>query len=64
MNVNRELVLVATQSSTPLAEKIAGELGLAFSEMKRKHFADGESYHAFPCNISGKTPDYNRGYLR
>lgn len=54
MDVKRELVLVATDSSTPLAKKIAGEMGLAFSEMKRKHFADGESYHAFPCNISGK----------
>ncbi len=46
------LVVVANQASTPLARKVADLLGVEFSEMIRKEFADGEIYHAFPTRIS------------
>ena len=50
----RNLVLVANEASTPLAVKVAAELGIEFSEMVRKEFADGEIYHAFPREIAEK----------
>ena len=48
------LVLVANEVSTPLARKVADLLGVEFSEMIRKRFADGERYHAFPTRIAEK----------
>ena len=47
-------MLVANQATSDLGRKIAGELGLEFSEMIRKQFADGEIYHAFPEDVAGK----------
>jgi len=54
MSDKNDCMLVATQDSTPLARRIAGELGIGFSEMIRKRFADGEIYHAFPGEVAGK----------
>lgn len=54
MEIQRDLVLVANEASTPLAREVAEHLGLPFAEMIRKRFADGECYHAFPGDISGK----------
>lgn len=54
MEIQRDLLLVANQASTPLAQKIADSLDVPFSEMIRKRFADGEYYHAFPSDLSGK----------
>jgi ribose-phosphate pyrophosphokinase len=54
MEIQRDLLLVANQASTPLAQKIADNLDVPFSEMIRKRFADGEDYHAFPSDLSGK----------
>ncbi len=54
MEIQRDLLLVANEVSTPLARKIARNLGVSFSEMIRKRFADGEYYHAFPADLSGK----------
>lgn len=48
------LILVANEPSTELGRKVAGCLGIPFSEMVRKTFADGEGYHAFPRSIAGK----------
>jgi ribose-phosphate pyrophosphokinase len=45
-------VLVANEASTPLARKVADDLGIEFSEMIRKRFSDGERYHAFPAEIN------------
>jgi ribose-phosphate pyrophosphokinase len=45
---------VANEASTALAQKIADSLGVPFSAMIRKRFADGECYHAFPSDLSGK----------
>ena len=50
----KDLMLVACQDSAPLARKIAAELGIEFSELVRKQFADGELYHAFPGEVAGK----------
>lgn len=47
-------MLVAGQDTIPLARKIAVELGVEFSELVRKQFADGEQYHAFPNEVAGK----------
>ena len=49
-----DIMMVANEASTGLARKVAGELGRPFSEMVRKHFADGECYHAFPGDLAGK----------
>ena len=48
------MLLVANEASTTLAKNIAEYLGVSFSEMMRKRFADGERYHAFPADVSGK----------
>ncbi|BDD86630.1 ribose-phosphate diphosphokinase [Desulfofustis limnaeus] len=50
----RELVLVATEASTPLAQRVAAVMGIECAEMVRKCFADGEVYHAFPANVAGR----------
>jgi ribose-phosphate pyrophosphokinase len=49
-----DIMMVANEASTGLARKVARELGQPFSEMVRKHFADGECYHAFPGDLAGK----------
>jgi len=54
MNNISEYILVANQASTDLGKKIAADLGIAFTSMIRKQFADGEVYHAFPENIEGR----------
>lgn len=51
---NNNLMLVANQASRELGVRVADELGTPFSDMVRKTFADGESYHAFPSAIAGK----------
>jgi len=48
------VILVANRASTPLANKVAERLWMPFTEMERKQFADGESFHAFPQSVSGK----------
>ncbi|MEN8189857.1 MAG: ribose-phosphate diphosphokinase [Thermodesulfobacteriota bacterium] len=50
----RERVLVANEASTDLAVKVAAECGMEFYEMITREFADGERYHAFPCEIAEK----------
>lgn len=47
-------MVVANEASTELGRKVAAALGLPFSEMTRKRFADGETYHAFPADVAGK----------
>jgi len=48
------VVLIANEASTELGQRIAERLWITFTEMVRKRFSDGECYHAFPENISGK----------
>lgn len=47
------ILLIANQASQDLARKVSKELNISFTEMNIKRFADGELYHAFPCDISG-----------
>ncbi len=47
-------MVVANEASTVLGRKVADALGHPFFEMIRKHFADGETYHAFPADVAGK----------
>jgi ribose-phosphate pyrophosphokinase len=54
INKNSNYVVVANRASTDLGIKLAAELGLDFTSMIRKDFADGENYHAFPEDIAGK----------
>lgn len=54
MTDRENLVLVANEASTPLARNVAAVLGIGFTELIRKQFADGECYHAFPCSLSGR----------
>ena len=54
MQNKENVVLVANEASTELGHKLAERLWLPFTEMIRKRFSDGESYHAFPTSISGK----------
>jgi ribose-phosphate pyrophosphokinase len=54
MQNKENVVLVANEASTELGQKLAERLWLPFTEMIRKRFSDGESYHAFPTSISGK----------
>ncbi len=54
VTTDSEYMVVANEASTDLGQKIAGELGLGFSEMIRERFADGETYHAFPEEVAGK----------
>ena len=54
MKASTEYVVVANQASTDIGIKVAAALGLDFTHMERKLFADGENYHAFPEDIAGK----------
>lgn len=48
------IVLTANEASEPLARKLAAELKVPFSGMRRQRFADGELYHAFADPVAGK----------
>ena len=54
MTTKENVILVANSASTPLGYKLAERLWMPFTEMERKHFADGEVFHAFPGSVSGK----------
>ncbi len=53
MTRRENLLLLATQDSIPLADKVASELQIEWTPMVRKQFSDGEIYHAFPRDVSG-----------
>lgn len=54
MGIKENVVLVANQASTLLANRLAERLWLPYTELQRTEFADGEIYHAFPEAIAGK----------
>jgi len=54
MTDKENIVLFANESSVHLGRRVATELNIPFTEMVRKHFADGELYHAFPEALTGK----------
>ncbi|MCL7488011.1 MAG: ribose-phosphate diphosphokinase [Desulfobulbaceae bacterium] len=53
MTPRNNILLISNQSSRELARKVADELNIPLTDMIMKRFADGELYHAFPCDISG-----------
>lgn len=53
MTRRENILLLATYESVPLADKVALELQIECTPMLRRQFADGESYHAFPRDVSG-----------
>lgn len=54
MNRRDNILLIANAATTELAGKVAQEMGIPLTEMVNRQFADGERYHAFPCDISGR----------
>lgn len=53
MTRRENILLLATQDTIPLADKVASELQIEWTPMVRKQFSDGEIYHAFPRDVSG-----------
>ena len=53
MTHRSNILLISNQASRELAQKVSVELKIPFTEMNIKPFADGELYHAFPCDVSG-----------
>ena len=54
MTRRENILLLATVDTVPLADKVAVELQVVCTPMLRREFADGEIYHAFPCDVSGR----------
>lgn len=54
MNYPENITLVANHASKDLAGMVAGYMGIPLTTMEHKIFADGEQYHAFPCDIGGR----------
>ena len=54
MTRRENILLLATVDTVPLADKVAVELQVVCTPMVRREFADGEIYHAFPCDVSGR----------
>lgn len=54
MAEKENVVLIANEASTELGYRLAERLWITFTEMERKRFSDGESYHAFPESVSGR----------
>lgn len=54
MTRRENILLLATQDANPLADKVASELQIECTPMLCKCFADGEIYHAFPLDVSGR----------
>ncbi|PID77546.1 MAG: ribose-phosphate pyrophosphokinase [Deltaproteobacteria bacterium] len=48
------MILVSNLASAELGRKIAACLGIEYSRMICRQFADGEFYHAFPARIAGR----------
>ena len=53
MTVRENIVLLANEASVELGRRVAKEMNIPFTEMVKKHFSDGEIYHAFPEPLTG-----------
>lgn len=49
-----DVIILSNQASEPLGRNIARALDIPFTKVQKKHFSDGEIYHAFPKKIAGK----------
>jgi len=54
MRSRDNIILISNRASEELAGKVSGSLGVPLTRMERKVFTDGETYHAFPCDVSGR----------
>ena len=54
MRSRDNIILISNRASEELAGKVSGSLGVPLTRMERKMFTDGETYHAFPCDVSGR----------
>jgi ribose-phosphate pyrophosphokinase len=54
MGSRENILLISNRITAALAGKVADQLGVVVTEMECKQFADGEIYHAFPCDVSGR----------
>lgn len=54
MVLRKNILLVTNSVTRDLAQKVAAQLQVPLLEMICKTFSDGELYHAFPRDISGK----------
>ncbi len=54
MTLRQNILLIANDASQAVAAKVAKELQVPLTAMKKQKFADGEVYHAFPEDISGR----------
>ena len=53
--ISREnLLLIANQQTVDLAAKVGDHLQVPLTQMIHRQFADGELYHAFPADVSGR----------
>ncbi len=54
MAKRKNCILLSNRVSNDLAQAVAAELDVPLSRMIHKEFADGEQYHAFPEDVSGR----------
>jgi len=48
------LLLISNRKTTDLAARVGDQLQVPLTEMIQRQFADGELYHAFPTDVSGR----------
>ncbi len=48
------ILLISNRRTKDLATRVADELEVPLTAITTKTFADGEIYHAFPCDVSGR----------
>ncbi len=54
MSRRNNLLLIGNRASAELADGVGRHLGVEPTRMITRVFADGEIYHAFPCDVSGR----------
>ncbi len=54
MTSRNDIFLIANKAAGELAAKVGDSLDVPLMEMEQKTFADGETFHAFPCDISSR----------
>ncbi|MFH1216910.1 MAG: ribose-phosphate diphosphokinase [Pseudomonadota bacterium] len=54
MTLPEDIIILSNEASESLARRIALQLDIPFTRVLKKFFTDGEVYHAFPQDISGK----------
>lgn len=50
----KDLIILANAASEDLGQKVAGLFACTLTLMEKKEFTDGEIYHSFPVDVTGK----------